>query len=117
MSLSGVPAVTERVSIQPTISRNVRIMMAHKGVDQRAIGAVIGRSAGAVSHKLAGRAEWSADEIFDLSTYGGPKWPVERFYTDPDAPEATRRNLSPKLRSIQGEGRDAMPRSPLLTTV
>jgi len=117
MSVTGLPAEPERVSIQPTISRNVRILMAHKGADQGDIAAVIGKSTQSVGHKLLGRAAWSVDEVLDLSEFGGPRWPLARFFNDPDLEEPTRRSLTPKLRAIQGEGRDSMPRSPLLTPV
>jgi len=112
-----MPAQTLRASIQPTISRNVRILMAHKDADQRDIGAVIGKSAQSVGHKLRGRADWSVDEVLELSQFGGPRWPIARFFNDPDLEEPTEKRLTTKLRAIQGEGRDSMPRSPLLTPV
>lgn len=104
-----------RGSIQPIVSHNVRILMAHKRLDQRAVGAVIGKTAGAVGHKLSGRSEWSADEIVTLALYGGPAWPIARFFNDPEGLEPTVPNPASYIHSIQGEGRDSVPRTPILT--
>lgn len=64
--------------------------MAYKGVEQQAIGFVIGKTAAAVGHKLSGRAAWSVDEVAQLSRWGGKSWPIARFFQDPAAdPEPT----------------------------
>lgn len=107
---------TGRSSVQPVISRNVRILMATKGVAQQAIAEVIGKTPGAVSHKLSGRAEWTPDEILSLSLYGGEKWPLARFFNDPEG-SPTAAKLRPELSAIQGKGRDPIPRTPLLTSL
>ena len=94
-------AAAERPSVQPIVSHNVRILMAYRGVQQQGIGFVIGKTANAVGHKLAGRSGWTLDEVEGLAEFGGPKWPVSRFFVDPEreteGPKSTVGYIATKL--------------------
>ncbi len=82
MSTPVVDIRSRRSSVQRLVSRNVKVLMAVRDLDQAGLAAIIGKSPASVGHKLSARARWSLEEVEVLAEFAG--WGVARFFTDPD---------------------------------
>lgn len=115
--MSAISIVEGRGTLQPVVSRNVKILMATRDLNQQGVAAIIGKTQGAVQHKLAGRADWTIDELVTLAQWAGDHWPVARFLNDPEG-QATVTEIPADLTAIEGKGRQSGPRqSPLLASI